>query len=162
MTQRLYAALIFAGALLVIASAWGFELIGGYQPCGLCLEQRIPYYIGVPIAGAAFFMSLKGRSAGLIRVTLLLVALIFAASTALGVRHAGVEWGWWLGPSNCGAGGLETLQSAGSLLESLKTVKIAYCDQAALRILGLSFAGWNAVASIALAALAVKAAFVKS
>jgi len=162
MTQRFYAALIFTGALLVIASAWGFELIGGYQPCGLCLEQRIPYYIGVPIAGVALFMSLKNRAVGLIRVTLLLVAVIFAASTALAVRHAGVEWGWWLGPSNCGAGGFETLQSAGSLLESLKIVKIAYCDQAALRIFGLSFAGWNAVASIALVALAVKAAFVKS
>ena len=45
MTQRLYASLIFLVALSVILSAWAFELIGGFQPCGLCLQQRIPYYI---------------------------------------------------------------------------------------------------------------------
>ena len=44
------ALLVLVVALATIAGAWGFELIGKYQPCALCLQERVPYYIGVPIA----------------------------------------------------------------------------------------------------------------
>jgi disulfide bond formation protein DsbB len=36
------------------------------------------------------------------------------------------------------------------------------CDKAALRVLGLSFAGWNVVASLILAIVAFRAAFSKA
>ena len=161
MTQRFYAALVFLGALIVITSAWGFELFGGYQPCGLCLQQRIPYYIGVPIAAIALYFAIKPTSHQGARIALGLTALIFAVSIFLAVRHAGVEWDWWLGPANCGAGDLGDFGKGGSLLEALKDVKIAYCDEAAVRFLGLSFAGWNAVASLILKAIALKGALAK-
>ena len=32
-----------------VGTALGFEHIGGYIPCKLCLGQRIPYYTGVPV-----------------------------------------------------------------------------------------------------------------
>ena len=32
-----------------VGTALGFEHIGGYIPCKLCLGQRMPYYIGVPV-----------------------------------------------------------------------------------------------------------------
>ena len=35
------------------------------------------------------------------------------------------------------------------------------CDTAALRVLGLSFAGWNAVASVILAVIALRGAFAR-
>ena len=34
------AALTLALAAATIIGAWGFELIGGYKPCPLCLQQR--------------------------------------------------------------------------------------------------------------------------
>ena len=34
-----------AGAA-TIAGAWFFELVLKLKPCPLCLEQRVPYYIG--------------------------------------------------------------------------------------------------------------------
>src|SRR3954463_10064856 len=33
-----------------IAGAWFFELVLALKPCPLCLEQRVPYYIGIPLA----------------------------------------------------------------------------------------------------------------
>src|SRR5260370_26545669 len=50
------AALIVAvvGAL-TIAGAWFFELVIKLKPCPMCLEQRWPYYIGVPLALAVAF-----------------------------------------------------------------------------------------------------------
>lgn len=161
MTQRFYASLIFLVALSVILSAWAFELIGGFQPCGLCLQQRIPYYIGVPVAAIALFFAVKPMPRKWASMALWLLALIFAVSVFLAIRHAGVEWQWWLGPANCAAGDLSNFGNGGSLLDALKDVKIAYCDEAAARFLGLSFAGWNAIASLILTLLALKGALAK-
>ena len=48
-TQTLSAGLLFFGLAATVGTALGFEHIGGYLPCMLCLEQRTPYYIGVPL-----------------------------------------------------------------------------------------------------------------
>ena len=40
-------------------------------------------------------------------------------------------------------------------LKQLETTKVVRCDAVAIRILGLSLAGWNAVMSTAMAALAL-------
>jgi hypothetical protein len=48
--------------------------------------------------------------------------------------------------------------SVEDFLHQLQTFKPARCDAPALRILGLSFAGWNAIISAGLAALAVAGA----
>ena len=82
-----------------------------------------------------------------------ILALIFAASVVLGAYHAGVEWGFWAGPTEC-TGALDRAASVSDFLKQLETVKVVRCDSAALRILGLSLAGWNAVISAGLAALA--------
>ena len=44
--------------------------------------------------------------------------------------------------------------NAGDLLGELNTIKGPSCTDAALRVLGLSFAGWNVIASLVLAAFA--------
>ena len=47
------ALLAFAGMIAVIATVLGFEHIGGYTPCKLCLGQREPYYMAIPVTGLA-------------------------------------------------------------------------------------------------------------
>jgi disulfide bond formation protein DsbB len=79
--------------------------------------------------------------------------LIFAASAAFGVYHAGVEWGFWLGPSSC-TGAIGKAASMQDFLHQLNSIKVVRCDAAAIRILGLSLAGWNAVISVVLAGIA--------
>jgi disulfide bond formation protein DsbB len=71
-----------------------------------------------------------------------------AASALLGVYHSGVEWGWWPGPPVCTVGG-----GLSGGLPDLNTAKVIRCDEAQWRFLGLSFAGWNVVVSLALVAL---------
>jgi disulfide bond formation protein DsbB len=44
--------------------------------------------------------------------------------------------------------------NAGDLLGELNTIKGPSCTDTALRVLGLSFAGWNVIAGILLAAFA--------
>ncbi|MGH6874780.1 MAG: disulfide bond formation protein B, partial [Aestuariivirgaceae bacterium] len=137
-------------AILVIATAtilgaWAFQLIGGYAPCPLCLQQRWPYYATIPIA----FFLLWSRRESLLRLGFLLIALIMLASTLLALYHAGIEWRWWRGPQACAGGAGLT-----GTLPDLSNLRVVRCDEAALRILGLSLAGWNALISLLIAGIA--------
>lgn len=149
----------FAAALAIltvavssIAGAFIFEALG-YAPCELCLRERIPYYAAIPVAGLAVLLAARGSSS-LLRAAFLALALVFAASAAFGAYHAGIEWGFWPGPQQC-SGMLERARSAEDFLAQLQSVKVVRCDVPALRILGLSLAGWNALISAGLAALAI-------
>lgn len=146
--------LVFVGAAIVISSAWGFQLLGGYVPCKLCLEQRVPYYVGLPIAAIAGLLAIlaPGRR-GVTRLLLALFALIMLYGAGLGVYQSGAEWGFWPGPSDCGGGG-SLATDAGGLLNSLQSIHVVSCTEASWRLLGLSFAGWNVVASLCLVLVA--------
>ncbi|WP_150524232.1 disulfide bond formation protein B [Roseibium sediminis] len=149
--------LLLVGGLAVIGAAWGFQLIGGYIPCKLCLEQRVPYYVGLPLALVALFL-MQMRRHGLAAGLLCIVAIVFAYGAGLGAYQAGAEWAFWDGPNDCG-GGASTPTSAADMLSALQSVKVVSCTEASWRMFGLSFAGWNAVASSGLTLLAALAAF---
>lgn len=143
-------AVVGAAAIL---GAYFFQYVIGLAPCPLCLEQRIPYYIAIPLAamlalGASVNSSRKVLIAGLV-----FIAAVMVWNVYLGIYHSGVEWKWWAGPRDC-SGELGGLGSAGGLLKSLQNVHIVRCDEAAWRFLGLSLAGYSALISAALAAVA--------
>ena len=147
---------VIAGA--TIAAAWGFELIGGYVPCALCLEQRIPYYVGVPVALAALVAALTGAPGWLTRLLLVATAVVFAYGAYLGIYHAGAEWGFWPGPADCAAGAAPPTTSAADLLSQIQGMRIVSCTEASWRFpagWGLSFAGWNAAVSVVLVLVAL-------
>ncbi|MGH6795077.1 MAG: disulfide bond formation protein B [Methylocella sp.] len=143
---------ILAIASASIAGAFLFEALG-YAPCELCLKERIPYYAAIPLAGLALVFTARG-SRNLMRAAFSILAAIFAAGAILGTYHAGVEWGVWPGPQEC-SGPLKSVPSIEDFLAELQTLKVARCDIAALRILGLSLAGWNATVSAGLSVLAL-------
>lgn len=148
-----------AGMAATVGTALGFQHIGGYIPCALCLLQREPYYWAIPVALGAFVTAIFRLPASVTRTLLGLVAIMMLIGAGMGVYHSGVEWGFWPGPTTCStsANGLTT--NAGNLLSDLNTVHGPSCTEAALRVLGLSFAGWNVIASIILAAIALRAVF---
>ena len=146
------ALMILAIAVSAIAGASLFEALG-YSPCELCLKERIPYYAAIPFAGLAVFFAARGPRS-LLHAAFVALALIFAASAIFGAYHAGIEWGFWPGPQEC-TGPLDHARSTSDFLRQLQSVTVARCDTAALRILGLSLAGWNAMVSAGLAALGV-------
>jgi disulfide bond formation protein DsbB len=142
---------ILLGASATIVGAWIFEYFG-YLPCDLCLKQRWAYYAGVPLALAVSLLAWRGPLS-MARAGLVLLGLLWVGSAIFGTYHAGVEWGWWPGPSDC-TGALSTAPSINDFLAQLQTAKVVRCDAVAIRILGLSLAGWNAVLSAAMAATA--------
>lgn len=141
----LVAFLLSAGA---ISGAWLFQL-AGYLPCELCLAERWPYYAGTPYAALVVWLCASGPMRAR-RPALALLGLLFLGSAGFGAYHAGVEWGIFKGPTGC-TGPLTTAPSMADFMHQLQTVKVVRCDTVAIRVLGLSLAGWNAVVSLIIA-----------
>jgi disulfide bond formation protein DsbB len=142
--------LVLLAAAAVILTALGFEYIGGYVPCPLCLQQRYAYYAGIPGLAGALALLRTGRTLPAAAV-FLLVGAAFLVNAGLGVYQAGAEWKFWDLPA-CDASG------AMPDLDLNKLGSTTPCGVASWRFLGLSFAGWNVVACLALAAGAIMAA----
>ena len=141
-------------AAATLAGAWYFQLVLGLQPCPLCLEQRYAYYLAVPLAVLVALAAGLHAPRPVLIGGLVLLALAALGNAVLGGYHAGVEWKFWAGPSDC-TGPVGNLGSAGSLLDRLDTVKVVMCDQVQWTFLGLSLAGYNVLISLLMAAIAI-------
>jgi disulfide bond formation protein DsbB len=148
------ASLLVLGMAAVIGSALAFEYIGGYIPCELCLLQRKPYYIGLVIGVITLIAVAMRLPARVTKSLILLLGVIMLVSTGLGIYHAGVEWHFWEGPSACSATSGAGFNGTGDILTQLNSFKGPSCTEAALRIFGISLAGWNVVTSLILASIA--------
>jgi disulfide bond formation protein DsbB len=148
------AAAIAAGGILTILGAFYFQYVLGYRPCPLCLEQRVAYYVAIPLAAMILLGLSVGSSRKVMTLALLAIAAAMLWNAGLGVYHSGVEWQWWPGPQDC-AGATPDFSSGGSLLDQINRTRVVRCDEAAWRFLGLSLAGYNVLISLALAAVAL-------
>jgi disulfide bond formation protein DsbB len=149
------ASLCLLAAALILASVWVFQA-SGYEPCELCLKQRYFFYAALPLATAAVVFARAGRP-GVARGMLALLAVLFAGSAIFGFYHAGVEWKLWPGPTDC-TGDFVKPATMEDFRKQLQHVHVVRCDEPALKILGLSLAFWNFVASSALSLFAGLAA----
>ena len=153
LTLRQQIALTCALVFIVIAAALASEIYGGLIPCALCLKQRVPYYLALPLLALAYFYAPKGQLAalGLLRT----VGVIFIIGAGLGIYHAGIEYGSWAGPATCGGGG-GVATSTEDLFKALESGSMVRCDAPAWTLFGISLAGYNALASLAIAVLACR------
>ncbi|MCV6548450.1 MAG: disulfide bond formation protein B [Cohaesibacter sp.] len=157
-TQKLAALLLLLGALGLLAGAFAFQYIGGYVPCKLCLAQRQPHYAMVLASFMLLLALWQNWFPLLIRLGFIALAAVILYGAGIGVYQAGAEWDFWLGPNDCG-GGMAITQSASDLLAQINKTKIVSCNTASWRMFGLSFAGWNVLASSSFATIALLAAF---
>jgi disulfide bond formation protein DsbB len=144
---------ISAIAAATLAGAWFFQLVLDIRPCPLCREQRYAYYLAVPLGLLVAFAASRDTPRQVALAGLALLALAALANAWLGGYHAGVEWKFWQGPTDC-SGPLVDLGSAGTLLDRLDKVKVVRCDDVQWRFLGLSLAGYNVLISLLMAGIA--------
>ncbi|UWR20918.1 disulfide bond formation protein B [Sulfitobacter sp. S190] len=149
MNARTYILAATCGSAAILLGAFAFQHLGGLPPCKLCIWQRWPHAVAVAI-GCVVLLS------GQIRLAWL-SALAALSTAGIGFYHVGVEQGWWEGPSSCtstGVGGL----SAQELMDQIMAAPLVRCDDIAWQFIGISMAGWNAILSLALAAIWITAA----
>jgi len=145
---------VAAGGLATIAGAWFFQYVIGLNPCPLCLEQRIAYYVVIPLAALIMLGASINSARSLLVLALVAIAVAMLWNASLGAYHAGVEWKLWEGPRDC-SGPVTDFGNASDLLHRMQTTSVVRCDEAPWRFMGLSLAGYNVVISLALAAIAL-------
>ena len=147
--DKITAAIAFVLGLATIAGAWGSQLIGGLVPCELCLEQRLAYYWGLPLL-LLILLAWNKLPLTVWYIAMAIVAAIFAWGTYMGGFHAGVEWGFWPGPTACtGVGDAMDFNA----LSNMNDAHVIGCDVVQFRFLGISLAGYNALISAAIVVL---------
>ena len=147
------ALVIFVVSLATLIGAWFFQFVIKLPPCPLCLEQRLPYYIVIPLSLALAIAALAHAPRGLLAVGFAAILVAMLVSAGLGAYHAGVEWRFWPGPADC-SGPVTDFTTKGPLLDQLRSIRVVRCDEAAWRFLGVSLAGYNVLISLALAVVA--------
>lgn len=148
-TQPLSTAFVLG--FITIAGAWVFELVIGLAPCPMCLTQRWPYYIGLPILAITLIMA-RNANRSIAMICAVAAALLFFGGALYAGFHSGIEWHFWEGPSEC-SGGEDLRASIGNLLADLKKAKVVSCVDAAWRFWGLSLAGYNVIISTMISGL---------
>ncbi len=143
-------------AALTIAAFLFFQHVLGYPPCPLCLDQRIAFYVSLPLAVLLWYGSLRSAPRMVLAIGFFAIAVVMFWNTGLSAYHAGIEWKLWPGPNDC-SGPINGLGSAVSMLKRLQDIHIVRCDEAAWRFLGLSLAGYDALISLFLSAVAAGA-----
>ncbi len=122
---------------LLMAGALGSQYLGGLVPCEMCHWQRWPHYAAIALALPVF--ALNGKPAA--RVFVALAALAILTSGVIGAFHAGVEYGWWEGPTHCSS------LNSGTTLEDIMNSPTIRCDEVQWSLGGISLAGFNAILS---------------
>jgi disulfide bond formation protein DsbB len=138
------------GSAALLGGAFAFQYIGGLAPCQLCLWQRWPHAAAILIGLVALLTGWRGLA--------WLGVLAALATAGIGIFHVGVEQLWWEGLASCTAGSIEGISAADLLDPSKDVAAVVRCDEIAWQLLGISMAGWNAILSVVLAGIWVKAA----
>lgn len=135
--------------LLLLAGAWGSQLIGGLVPCEMCHWQRWPHYAAAAVAALAYVV--PGRASRVNAVAI--AAVLIAISGAIGVFHAGVEYHWWHGITACSTSAAGDGVSTDEMLRRILAAPVVRCDAAQWTLFGISLAGYNAILSLGGAAV---------
>ncbi|MFK7744039.1 MAG: disulfide bond formation protein B [Roseobacter sp.] len=148
MTGRQTALVAAFGSLALMLAAYGFQHIGGMAPCKMCIWQRYPHVVAIMVGGVIYFAHNKFLAA--------CGALAAAVTSAIGFFHAGVEQGWWEGPSTCTSGSISDM-SVDDVFAQIMQAPLVRCDDIPWELFGISMAGWNGVVSLGLCVLWVLA-----
>ncbi len=133
--------LIFLISIVALTSAIFIEHVLGHQPCNLCILERIPYFLALIIIVLIF------KFAHLEKHFILMLILIFLASTILSLYHLGIEQGFIEESLVCDLKNGSNLLSKEDILKQLQE-KNVNCKDVTFKILGLSLTSYNIIISI--------------
>ena len=144
-----YLKIIFLISLISIISAYFIEYILGYQPCNLCLIERIPYGLSLILIILNYFFNQNKQ------FIILLLILVFAFSLLVSFYHFGIEQGFFEESTVCGIKDANNVISKEELLKQLQ-LKTISCKDVTFRIFGLSLTTFNIVISLVIFILLIK------
>ncbi len=150
LTPRAFAGFVLMASAVVLGSALLSQYWGGLAPCELCILQRWPWAAATLIA----LVALVAGSRPALPWVALALAIVFALNVAVAFYHVGVEQHWFAGPSACTASATGAMTLEEMKRQILGTAPVL-CDRVQWALFGVSLAGWNLLASLAMAVICV-------
>lgn len=117
----------------LLAGAYAFQYLGGLFPCEMCWWQRYAHF-------AALALALLGWLRPGARWPLVLAGLALVVAAGLGAYHAGVEYRWWTGITECTSA---VKFGHGDPLAAIMAAPTVRCDEVQWKLFGISMAGYN-------------------
>lgn len=148
LTKQHYLQILFALSCLILLSALIVEYVLGYQPCNLCIIERIPYGLAIII----LILNHLFKKDQLFYT--ILIILVFSFSIIISIYHFGIEQGFIEESTVCASQNID-LMTKEQILNSLKELNIS-CKNVAFRIFGLSLTTYNLFASILMLIMSLK------
>ena len=139
--QKNYIRIIFLVSFVALISAYFIEYVLGHQPCNLCLMERIPYAIALVI------IILNYKFNRLEKYFILLLSIVFLASTLLSLYHLGIEQGFIEESLVCDLQNSSKILSKEEILKQLQEKRVS-CKDVTFKIFGLSLTTLNIIISI--------------
>ena len=144
-----YLKIIFLISLISFFSAFFIEYALGYQPCNLCLIERIPYGLSIILIILNYLLRKNEQ------FIIMLLILIFSFSFILSFYHFGIEQGFFEESAVCGLKKTSEILSKEELLNQLK-IRTVSCKDVTFRIFGFSLTTFNIFISLILVIFLIK------
>ena len=148
LSKENYLQILFFLSISILIAAFSIQYLFGYQPCNLCVIERIPYILTIIIV----LLSYKYKKDQLFYSILLL--LVFSFSFLISVYHFGIEQGFIEESSVCVSKNIDSITKE-EVLKSLKQLNIS-CKDVTFRIFHLSLTTYNIFISIVMFLISTK------
>ena len=146
--NKTYLKILFFLSFTTLTIAFAIQYLLGYQPCNLCIIERIPYALSMMIL-ILIFKSKKGHL-----IYSIILSLIFTFSFLISIYHIGIEQGFLAESPVCGSNNSELL-TKDEILKSFQKIEIS-CKDVAFKILGLSLTTYNMILSVIMFLISLK------
>tara|TARA_B100001540_G_scaffold302217_1_gene309497 strand:- start:575 stop:1060 length:486 start_codon:yes stop_codon:yes gene_type:complete len=131
----------FLVSLFALIFAYFVEYVLGYQPCNLCLIERIPYMLALIIIIIDYkFNSLE-------KYLILLLVFVFLAGTFISLYHLGIEQGFIEESLVCDLKNSSKILTKEEILKQLQE-KTVSCKDVTFKIFGFSLTTLNIIVSL--------------
>ena len=140
---------IFLVSFIALISAYFIEFMLGYQPCNLCLYERIPYFLAILILLVNF------KYNKLEKHFIFFLIIIFFIATLLSLYHLGVEQGLIEESLLCNLEKGTNIIDKDEILKQLQQKNIS-CKDVAFKIFGLSLTSYNIIICLLLTISLIK------
>ncbi len=149
MIREYFLKTILLFSFFAMSSAYYIEYILGYQPCNLCILQRIPY-IGSIIIITFFFIFKRFE-----KLILFTILILFFFGFIISFYHFGIENNFFQESFICNLTGDSKITNSSELLKSLKTGPIS-CKDVPFKLLGMSLASINTVLTLFICVISLR------
>ena len=134
---------IFLISFIALISAYFIEYVLGYQPCNLCLYERVPYFLAILILLVNF------KYNKLEKHFIFFLIIIFFIATLLSLYHLAIEQGLIEESLLCNLEKGTNIIDKDEILKQLQQKNIS-CKDVAFKVFGLSLTSYNIIISLLL------------